>query len=616
MPAASAAVSARLKREDCPRTKHDSLFSPWKVLVGFSDWEDYSAGKEGVQRYRVLNLPENFPGLYELGVARASDEGIRTRRHVSSGVVVVYLGQADNVRARLQQYGRTGSHLDGGNSLPPVDKSEKNLFASGPGLFREVFARGYSVVFRCALMDNKKEAEKTEAQLLRVFDYAWNKIQNGACRRDEILIKLEQGASNHRSSLLSRVRQLKQEMFREKAGIKINRSGSADISSGFMKNMLPSIRTFVGFRPQLVKADDNVDKEIGIQWKNKSEGNSCGNRQACRRSEGYKVKKVDVIKRRNVPARDSSTVCGGMLEDGSSCLEAPVQGRKRCELHKGRRLGKITVNPKGSSYSYSCQVEIPIGESIPALTENESDLDKAQQTGGLLSKLLPATVKESSRPWNSFESREMKTGEPHTEDGTHETSGDVDFCEAKNNDSCNNKVILGSQECRLHNDCKAAPSSGLIDLLQNEENLHIMAGGKLCGDGSSQAEYQSLENQPSGRMWFELLKAQKLTRSCSSKGPGWQRRVTDDAATICGVETDTGFCKTTPMAGRKRCDEHQGIKVTDASSVPFSRSSGWPSICGARASDGSPCKNQPIAGRKRCAVHKGQRACRTPQSIE
>jgi len=191
MPAAASPVTSRLKREDCPRTKHDSLFSPWKVLVGPSDWEDHSAGKEGVQRYRIRNLPDNFPGLYELGVAGASDEGARARRRDSRGVVVVYLGQTDSVRARLQQYGRSGSHLDTGNSLGSAGKDEANVVtvAAGPGLFTEVFSRGYSIVFRCALMDNKQEAEKTEALLLRVFDYAWYKLQNGACRREEILLK-------------------------------------------------------------------------------------------------------------------------------------------------------------------------------------------------------------------------------------------------------------------------------------------------------------------------------------------------------------------------------------------------------------------------------------------
>lgn len=611
MPAASPSAVARLKREDCPRTKHDPLFSPWKVLVGPSDWEDHSTGKEGVQRYRILNLPENFPGLYELGVARASDEGVRSRRHGLGGVVVVYLGQADNVRARLQQYGRTGSHLDTGNSLPSAGKAETNALAAGPGLFREVFSIGYSVVFRCALMGNKQEAEKTEAQLLRVFDYAWNKLQNGACRREEILLKLQQGALGHGSSLLSRVRHFKQKMFGEKAGIKISRSGSVDISSGIMDNMLPRVHAFVGFRPQLVNSGDNVDEAIDIHWKNTYEGNTCS-KQAHGRSEGYKVKKINVIKRRTVPIRDSNSVCGVMLQDGS-CLERPVQGRKRCELHKGRR---VTGNPKLSFSSYTCEVEIPIVESIPRLTENASKSDQAQQIVVILAENLPTTVKESSRQRNSFEAKEVKTGEAPTEDGTYETCGDADTCGAKMSDSsvCNDKVMLGSKRCQLHDGWKEAQfvSSGLIDLLQNDGKLHSKTSGQLCGEKTSHAESQSQGKQPSGRMWFELLKAQKSDSVLSSRGPGCQTRVTDDVANICGVVTDNGYCKMVPMAGIKRCEEHKGIKVTDASFEPFSGGSGWPSICGARASDGSPCKNQPIAGRKRCALHKGKRSCCAP----
>jgi hypothetical protein len=133
----------------CDSSSHLSHF---QVLVGPSDWEDHSAGKDGVQRYRIRNLPDNFPGLYELGVAGASDEGVRARRRDSRGVVVVYLGQADSVRARLQQYGRSGSHLDTGNSLGSAGKDELNVVAPGLGLFREVFFRGYSIVFRCALV--------------------------------------------------------------------------------------------------------------------------------------------------------------------------------------------------------------------------------------------------------------------------------------------------------------------------------------------------------------------------------------------------------------------------------------------------------------------------------
>ncbi|TVU38172.1 hypothetical protein EJB05_11528 [Eragrostis curvula] len=542
MPAATAAV--RLKREDCPRTKHDSLFSPWKVLVGPSDWEDHAAGKEGVQRYRTRNLPDNFPGLYELGVAGASDEGLRTRGRDSRSVVVVYLGQADSVRARLQQYGRSGSHLDTGNS---AGKDEVSALATGTGLFREVFARGYSVVFRCALMDNKQEAEKTEAQLLRVFDYAWNKLQNGACRREEVLLKLER--ISYRSSLLSRVRHMKQTIFGEKAGIKIKGSGSVDTPSGIMRSMLPRVHTFVRFRPHLVNSDDGEGETIDIPWNRTYQGNTFGNRQAHgRRSEGYKVKRIDVAKRRTVPIQYFNSVCGVVLEDGSSCLEEPVQGRKRCNLHKGRRI-KGSLNC--SSSSPPCQVEVSNAKSVPRQTENLNNSDHAQESE-LMSKNLATALKEQSRQSSCFEAKEVKTGEAPTEDGTHETAGE----------------------------------SGIY------------------GQKSFHAESQSQVEQASGRMWFQLLKAQtKSVSTHPARGPGCQTRIADDITAISGATKTNGTFETVPNAGKTRCEKLSEVKGTS-----FSRSSGWPCTCGARTSDGSPCMNQPVEGRKRCALHKGQRA--------
>lgn len=396
-------------------------------------------------------------------------------------------------------------------------------------------------MFRCAPMGNKKEAEKTEGQLLRVFDYAWNKLQNGACRREEILLKLEQGS--HRSSLLTRVRHLKQNVFGEKAGIKISSSGSVDVSSGSMKTMLPRIRMFVGFRPRSVNSCDNFNEATDIHREYTSQANTPGRKQAHRRIEGYKVKKIDVTKRRTAPMRESNSVCGVILEDGSSCLEDPLDGRKRCELHKGRRV-RATQGCKVSSSSYTCQVVIPAVESIQQLTANPSKPDQAWETCGDWSKNLSTNTNESSLQRNSFEAKELKTREAPIEDGT------------------------------------------------------------------SHAESQFQEDEPSGRKWFELLKAQKSALAPPSRGQGCQTRVAnDDVAAICGVVTDKGYCKLVPMEGRKRCEEHKGIEVTGTSSSPSPGSSGWPCICGARASDGSPCKSQPVAGRKRCALHKGQRLC-------
>lgn len=59
---------------------------------------------------------------------------------------MVYLGQADNVRMRLQQYGRTGAHL--GNSY--ANDSNNVSLQKRLGFFDEIFARGYPIVFRWA----------------------------------------------------------------------------------------------------------------------------------------------------------------------------------------------------------------------------------------------------------------------------------------------------------------------------------------------------------------------------------------------------------------------------------------------------------------------------------
>ncbi|GMQ06181.1 hypothetical protein CsSME_00050863 [Camellia sinensis var. sinensis] len=142
-------VSSRLKREDCKRTKHDSVFSEWKVLIGPSDWEDHSLGKEGAERYRIHNLPNcaSCSGLYELGiVVLHTRSGRETSKFDPDRIIPVYVGQADNVRTRLQCYGREGAHLENGKSTGELNDS----VLQGRGLFSEIFSRGYSVVYRWA----------------------------------------------------------------------------------------------------------------------------------------------------------------------------------------------------------------------------------------------------------------------------------------------------------------------------------------------------------------------------------------------------------------------------------------------------------------------------------
>jgi len=234
-----------------------------------------------------------------------------------------------------------------------------------------------------------------------------------------------------------------------------------------------------------------------------------------------------------------------VLEDGSSCLEHPVHGRKRCSLHKGKR---VKGSPKSSPTSYPCQVEIAIPEFVPCLTEDLDSSVPKQESEILPKNMSIRTLKEPLRESNSLESENVNTGEAPTEDGAREISKDACALEEK----------------------------------------------------ASHAESESQEQQPSGRMWFDLLKSQRKSASAHpSRGSGSQ----------ITAMTDNRPCKMVSIAGMERCEEDSGIEATGAS---FSRSSGWPCTCGARTSDGSPCMNRPVEGRKRCALHKGQRAAFLP----
>ncbi|KAL0386497.1 UNVERIFIED_CONTAM: protein EFFECTOR OF TRANSCRIPTION 2 [Sesamum latifolium] len=102
-------------------------------------------GKEGAERYRTQNVPRcvSCPGVYELGVAMSFVGSRREPRKLdSSSVVPVYVGQADNVRTRLQRYGRDGAHLEYGSS--------NEEFNNCPGLFSEIFSKDLSMAYRWA----------------------------------------------------------------------------------------------------------------------------------------------------------------------------------------------------------------------------------------------------------------------------------------------------------------------------------------------------------------------------------------------------------------------------------------------------------------------------------
>lgn len=119
----------------------------FQILIGPSDWEDHLLNKDGAEKYRTQNLPNcsSCPGLYELGIAVSCPQTGREFDKLKSNFIIpVYLGQANNVRTRLQRYGREGAHLE--NGFPNSELSDSR----GQGLFTEIFSRGFPIVYRWA----------------------------------------------------------------------------------------------------------------------------------------------------------------------------------------------------------------------------------------------------------------------------------------------------------------------------------------------------------------------------------------------------------------------------------------------------------------------------------
>ncbi|KAF5776227.1 putative transcription factor HRT family [Helianthus annuus] len=287
-----------LKRENCSRTKHDSAFSDWKILIGACDWEDYLLNKEGAERYRTHNLPNcsSCPGLYELGIAVSvtRKQGKIVSKLNSKNVIPVYLGQADNVRTRLQQYGRDGAHLE--NGLSNGEQNDRKVL----GLFSDVFSYGFAIAFRWAPMESKKDAEKTESQLLKTFDYAWNRGMNGERRPKDIHKKLNNTELHPKRVLLvfKNIRVIPP----KEVGLRIKRCDPPVLENGssfYTKqndiNPFAKIFKFGRSRPTLVSKDGNMNN------------NNVG-------------------------------TCGVALGHGSICIRPPVEGRKRCADHKGMKV--------------------------------------------------------------------------------------------------------------------------------------------------------------------------------------------------------------------------------------------------------------------------------------
>ncbi|XP_039128733.1 protein EFFECTOR OF TRANSCRIPTION 2-like [Dioscorea cayenensis subsp. rotundata] len=511
-------MSYRSKREECKHTEHDSDFSKWQVLIGPKDWEDYTLGKDGVERYRIHNLPQCFScsGLYELAISKIPIEGRKSREPPPDAIVVVYLGHSDNVRARLQEYGRSGSHLERGNPSVCANNFKDLCLVKGPGLFKEAFSKGYSILFRWAPMTDKKEAKKIESKLLDTFDYAWNTRANGTSRRDDVLKISSTMTGQPIPKVLNNLQEWKQLTFNKKVGIMISESVPPDKlgSSNYLQHFLiPLVRKVSRIQP--------------------------------RPNEGGEV------------LNSGYDICGVTDGDGSICRRKPVLRNKRCLLHKGKWIisnGHITSKEASSSTENSSLVRLAIEDSSRFI---ELPCNGTQQCEEL---------RERS-PTENF----------HTEDKSvdveHDHSEEYHICGVllSYGNVCRSKPLLGRKRCDDHKYMRVngiiprtareftitnITSSEELDPCEESQICGVLLGhGNVCRSRPSRGRARCEDHKG---MRVNSIISRTTIRECSSRAATYHFQEYQR----CGVSLENGnVCQRMPVQGRQRCEVHKGQRV-------------------------------------------------------
>lgn len=289
--------------------------------------------------------------------------------------------------------------------------------------------------------ETMSDAEKTEAQLLDTFDYAWNKGSNGVRRPTDILQKLDRCTSPG-TRFPAIVRKLL--TFQKKEGIKIEackpliwERGSNTSSNEENNDLLSRIRKIGRSKPRIVSAQHGFEE---------------------------------------------NQICGVALGYGSVCRRAPIEGRKRCAEHKGMKVN---------------------GLASKLILKEKSPIDEITVDSGVIAP---------------------------------------SFCYNK----VNPELVVNS--------CPLGNNSFLICGITSDD-------GTLC------------TKQPvQGRKRCEEHKGRKITSSHkphTTYSPVFSERlVGNETGTICGVDLKNGtVCRRQPVLGRKRCEEHRGMRVTRTKST-------------------------------------------------
>lgn len=349
-----------------------------------------------------------------------TDSGRDVAKLEPDRIVVVYLGQAENVRSRLQHYGRSGSHL--------VQCHDQRT-----ALFNDIFSRGYPIVYRWALMESKSEAEKTEAELLEKFDYAWNKAGNGARRPNDVIRKIEAIAS--RNNNIPKILKMLKSLGEKKVGIPIKANKPSQDTSEESVNFFDRVLKFGRSQPRVVSANPH---KIIEQYN-----------QIC--------------------------ICGVDLSDGSICSKQPVDGRKRCAEHKGRRLTSRTTKSLFLTHSQEyVQEKPPTGNAKKVVND-----DFSRTICGVIIPQLDGSMTACAQPpfpgrKRCLEHRGMRVNQIIPSSPTSLSMLGVNgYCGVDLGDGkcCMAQPVKGRKRCEKHKGMRAA---GYIPLLSTPHGQELM----------------------------------------------------------------------------------------------------------------------------------------------
>uniref|UniRef100_A0A7I4FR91 Uncharacterized protein n=1 Tax=Physcomitrium patens TaxID=3218 RepID=A0A7I4FR91_PHYPA len=197
----------------------------------------------------------------------------------------------------------------------------------GPRLFSEVFALGCSIAFRWSVTENKIMAEKAEADLIEVFDYAWKRGGNFRQRSSDVVSKIVMGGalgSNDPSYDCFGVRSSRTWFFSPKSKVGV-----------VIAARKPGIQEGCGRAGS--RADRSRVADFFTLFKSSSQ-------------LGGKISKSSEFTKFDIPLDR----CGAPLENGNPCNALPVKGGKRCLLHKdskkqnqGKQV-KVVLTPQSS----------------------------------------------------------------------------------------------------------------------------------------------------------------------------------------------------------------------------------------------------------------------------